>query len=653
MARAPAVAAIVILALAGAGLGTWYALGRTRRAAVHPAEGEAPLAVAGQRSGEVAIPPGVSIDFQEVAEQAGIRFRHFDGRGPMEYIMDTTAPGLAWLDYDGDGLMDLFLVQGGNSVGPQPSPAPTCRLYHNEGDGRFRDVTEALGVAHVGCGQGAGVGDVDNDGDPDLFVTCFGKPNALYRNEGGERFVEVAAEAGLAAPTAGRDGPNWGTSVAFLDFDGDGFLDLFVGNYVEVDPDRYPVCMNSAKTQRLLCPPEQFPPSRCALYRNRGDGTFEDVSARAGIDLPESKALGVVTLDFDDDGRTDIFVANDGVPNFLFRNLGGGKFESVGLSSGCAVNSASHTQAYMGVDAEDLDGDGRPDIYATAFAKQTDTLFRNEGGGLFVDVTPTSGLGPPSWYPLAFGVSFLDVDLDGAPDIFVANGHVNHFIDEDGDPLETFKQRAQLYRNLGKGEFADISDRAGPYFQQGHVGRGVGPCDYDNDGRMDLAIANSGEATALLHNLSKSAHHWIRLELRGTMSNRDAVGAKVTLKLSGGRELVRHRKGGGAYLSAGDPRLLVGLGRATRVEAVEVRWPSGLVQRTGLSGRRRVGLRGGEALAPLAVDTRGTWLDATATASAMACRRDPPPRRRLGGVVAVAPQFPRLLPAAGCREGPG
>ena len=520
------------------------------------------------------MPEGVRIGFEDVAEASGIRFRHFDGRVAARYLMDTTGPGLAWLDYDGDGRLDLFLVQGSSIVGPPPSPPPTSRLYRNEGGGRFLDVTEALGIDLVGCGQGAAVGDVDNDGDPDLFVTFYGRPNAFLRNEGGKRFSEVAAGSGLASPPAGRKGPNWATSAAFLDHDGDGLLDLFVCNYVEVDPDHYPAC-------KTFCSPHEFKPSACSLFRNRGDGTFADVSHEAGVDAPEAKALGVVTLDLDDDGRTDIFVANDEMPNFFFRNLGGGRFESQGIIGGCALNSSGSTQAYMGVDADDLDGDGRPELYATAYARETDTLFRNEGGGQFQDATQWSGIGAPSWYGLGFGTCFLDPDADGALDIFVANGHVDANVDALGDPNNTFRQKAQFYRNTGRGRFRDLSNLAGPYFQLPKVGRGVGPCDFDDDGRMDLAIANSGEPTALLRNVSVTPNHWVRIELRGTKSNRDAVGARVTLKLADGRRLVRHRKGGGSYLSAGDHRLLIGIGPATRVEGVEVRWPSGLEENLG------------------------------------------------------------------------
>ena len=574
MARHPAViAAFALSALGAAGLGAWFLFGATRTATRPSAETREVTSVPGRKA-DPGIPTGVRIDFEDVADSAGVRFRHFDGRVAKQYLMDTTGPGLAWLDYDGDGLWDLFLVQGSAITGPPPSPPPTSKLYHNEGSGLFRDVTDALGVTLVGCGQGAAVGDVDNDGDPDLFVTCYGRPNALYRNEAGVRFVEVAAEAGLASPPVGRKGPNWATSAAFLDYDADGLLDLFICNYVEVDPANYPTC-------KTFCSPHEFQASTCSLYRNRGDGTFADVSREAGVDAPEAKALGVVALDLDEDGRTDIFVANDEMPNFYFRNLGDGRFESQGIVGGCALNSSGSTQAYMGVDADDLDGDGRPDLYATAYARETDTLFRNEGGGLFVDATQGSGIGTPSWYGLGFGTCFLDPDADGALDIFVANGHVDAQVDKLGDPNNTFRQKAQFYRNDGRGRFRDISSRAGAYFQRPRVGRGVCPCDYDNDGRMDLAVANSGEPTALLHNLSVTPHHWIRFELRGTRSHRDAVGAKVTLRLADGRRIVRHRKGGGSYLSAGDPRLLVGIGPATRVDGVEVRWPSGLEQRLG------------------------------------------------------------------------
>jgi hypothetical protein len=531
----------------------------------------------------VAFPPGIHINFVEVTKAAGIDFHHFDGRSEMQYIMDQTGSGLGWLDYDQDGLMDLFLVQGSTFRPPYPQPAPTCKLFKNLGNGRFRDVTQEVGLGHVGCGQGVAVGDIDNDGFPDLFITCFGKPNALYHNvsdgKGGRHFVDITAHAGLAYHPDWQTRANYSTSAAFLDYNNDGRLDLFVCSYVKVDLENYPRCLDR-RGKPDACPPTAFDPTRCILYRNNGNLTFTDVSHEAGIDVPKAKALGVVALDLDDDGLIDIFVANDLMPNFLFHNLGNGRFESIGLISGCGVNLAGYPQAYMGVDAGDLDGDGLPDLYSTAFARETDTLFHNIGRGQFIDATHGSGIGPPSWHPLGFGVCFLDADRDGSLDIVVANGHVSAHVDEDGDPNNTFRQKAQFYLNDGAGHFQHLSSLVGAYFQEPHVGRGLAPCDYDNDGHMDLALNNSGEAAVLLHNESRTPYHWIRLTLRGTRSNRDAVGAKVTLHL-GPRKLVRHRKGGGSYCSAGDPRLLIGLGAATQVDQVEIRWPSGLVQRLG------------------------------------------------------------------------
>jgi enediyne biosynthesis protein E4 len=531
---------------------------------------------------EVELPAGVRIRFTDVTEQAGIRFVHFDGHTDMEYIMETMGSGVGWLDYDQDGLMDLFLVQGSTFVGPASSQ-PTCKLFKNLGGGRFKDVTAETGLAHVGCGQGVAVGNIDNDGYPDLFLTCYGKPNVLYHNvpdgKGGRRFADITASAGLGDHPDWHGRPNWSTSAAFLDYDNDGRLDLFVCSYVAVDLAHYPDCRSSRSGRRFSCQPSRFAPTRCLLYRNNGDGTFTDVSKQAGIDDPGAKALGVIALDLDDDGKIDIFVANDGMPNFLFRNLGGGRFESVGPASGCAVNLAGARQAYMGVDADDLTGGGRPDLFVTAFSQETNSLFRNEGGH-FLDVTQGSGLGPPSWYMLAFGTCFLDADRDGRLDIAVVNGHVSRYIDLEGNPNVTFRQPAQFFLNTGGGRFADLSGQAGDYFRQPHVARGLACCDYDNDGHMDLAITNNGEPAVLLHNESQTPYHWLRLELRGTKSNRDAVGARVTVE-AGGQRLVRHRKGGGSYLSASDPRLLIGLGPATKVDRVEVRWPSGLVQRLG------------------------------------------------------------------------
>jgi hypothetical protein len=524
--------------------------------------------------------------FADVTREAGIDFRQFDGRTVMQYIMDQTAGGgVAWLDYDGDGRMDLLLVQG-MAVHPSRSdPPPTAKLYRNLGGGKFADVTAETGIGHVGYGQGVAVGDVGNDGYPDVVITCYGKPNAFYRNvpdgTGGRRFEDQTTRAGLADHPDGTARENYCTSAAFLDYDNDGRLDLFVCSYVHINKGLadYPVCRDR-KNQPDACDPKLFKPTTCVLYRYLGDGKFTDVSQAAGVAVPGAKSLGVVALDLDDDGRIDIFVANDGMPNFLFRNLGNGRFEDVGLRSGCALNLGGRAQAYMGVDADDLDGDGRPDLFSTAFTRETDTFFKNLGGGRFLDVTPGSGLGPPTFHPLSWGTCFLDADGDGRLDIAVVSGHVSFLVDEDGDPNNTLRQRAQLYLNVGKGRFRDVSAQAGAYFREAHLGRGLAVADYDNDGRPDLAVSNSGEPAVLLHNRSETPHHWVRLDLEGTKSNRDAVGAEVTLRV-GGERIVRHRKGGGSYCSASDPRLLVGVGAATTVPSIEVRWPSGLTQTFG------------------------------------------------------------------------
>jgi hypothetical protein len=510
-----------------------------------------------------ALPSGVRIAFVDVTAAAGIR------AGPS-----VPGSGIGWIDYDQDGLFDLLTVQGSlPQDGSRRSP-PTGKLFKNLGGGKFTEVTRDAGLSAAGAWQGMAIGDIDNDGYPDLFLTRSDGPHVLYRNvphgKGGRRFQDVTTQAGLAEPSAGTSGSLCSTSAAFLDFNGDGYLDLFVCRCTVLEP-------GPAAGRH---PAPRLGPAPCLLYRNNGNGTFTEVSHEAGVDQRPGTAVGVVALDLDDDGHTDLFVTCERTGNILFRNLGNGRFACPGPGCGCAANLAGNRHACRGVDADDLDGDGRPDLFATSAPEETKSVWRNEGDGQFLDITPMTGLGSATWPRSGFGACFLDVDRDGSPDIFVTNGDDRLAAEGVGHGGGVSRQSVQLFLNDGRGHFRDVSAQAGAYFLQGHDGRAVACADYDNDGHMDLALGNVGEPVVLLHNESATPYHWIRLELRGTTNNRDAVGAKVTVH-SGGRRLVRHRKGGG-YLFASDPRVLIGLGAARSVDKVEIRWPApGGVQEVG------------------------------------------------------------------------
>jgi enediyne biosynthesis protein E4 len=524
-----------------------------------------------------------TIRFVDLAKAAGVSFGHIDGHTAMHYFPEVMGAGVAWIDYDQDGYMDLLLIQGGPFPPDEANPHQnsTSRLYRNQGDGTFVDVTEKVGLLHSGYGQGVAVGDYDNDGYPDLCITSFGKCQ-LWHNEadpeGGRRFREVTKEAGVAL-----DG--WCSSCAFGDIHGKGFLDLFVCRYVNIDLKNYPFCGNKDRDPplRFTCGPREFAGTQSVLFRNNGNGTFTNVSTVAGLE-PQGKGLGVVILDLDGDGRSDIFVGNDQMPNFHYRNLGGGKLKSIGVISGVAVNWQGNPMGSMGVEADDLTGHGRPDLFITTFFHQGWTLFRNNGENYFTDLSPKAGMNKASWDKVGWGTCLLDANLDGNLDIFVANGHIYRNAEEmaerneDGSP-QTFEQNAQLFLGYGKGVFLDVSKQAGDYFLRPHVGRGVAMGDYDNDGAMDIAINHCGGEASLLHNETRTPNHWIRLRLEGSRpndpggSNRDAIGARVEVKI-GNRKLVRHVKGGGSYLSSHDPRLLIGLGKDDQVDDVEVRWPN-------------------------------------------------------------------------------
>jgi hypothetical protein len=525
--------------------------------------------------------PGVPW-FEDVTRASGIDFHHFDPATPRHFIQETMGSGLAWIDYNNDGWPDLFCVQDG-PVRPTGSSLPTNKLYRNNGDGTFTDVTEQVGLSRSGYGMGCAVGDYDNDGYDDLVVTYLGGI-VLYHNEpdgkGGRRFVDVTAKAGLTDP-------HWATSCAWGDIDGDGFLDLYVCNYCEVDLDHYPFCGDRQKGLHSSCPPTAFPHTTHRLFRNNGNGTFTDITTRSGIGaVSPAPGLAVIMADLDGDGRIDIYAANDLKPAYLFHNLGGGRFEEVGMLSGSAVGPGAVLIAGMGVEAGDINGTGRPALFVTNFQHKPNVLFLNKGNLVFQEWSNPSGLGAPSLQRLGFGTVFIDADLDGNLDIAVANGHIDRTA-----PIlvgDSFGQQAQFFQGKGDGRFNDVSDQAGAYFRQLLVGRGLAWADYDNDGRPDLAFSHNGGPIALLHNSTITSNNWIRLELvgDGKKSNRNAIGSRVDIEV-GKRRLVRFVNGGGSYLSASDRRILTGLGAADGADRVTVQWPSGRKQEfRHLAGRR-------------------------------------------------------------------
>jgi hypothetical protein len=474
--------------------------------------------------------------------------------------------GVGLLDYDGDGWLDVYAVQGGQFPPPE-NPACGDLLYRNRGDGTFEDVTDQAGLRRVagGYGHGVAVGDYNNDGRPDLFITrwrCY----ALLRNRGDGSFEEVTVQADLGGD---RD---WPTSAAWADLDADGDLDLYVCHYLVFDVKSGRVCTDAKSRINHYCNPRDFTALPDHIFRNDG-GRFVDVTAAAGFVDRDGRGLGVVAADLDDDNRIDLYVANDMSANYLFRNLGDFHFEETAFHAGAAANSGGSFQSGMGIACGDLDGDGRPDLAVTNYYGESTTLFHNQGRGLFADATAAMGLAAPTRQLLGFGIAFLDANNDGRLDLISANGHVSNYM-----PVFPWKMPTQLLTGGPEGRLTDTSARAGDPFGPLHLGRGLAVGDLDNDGRIDAIVQSQNEPFAYLHNQTATSNHWLTLRLEGVRSNRDGVGARVVIDAAGRRQ-TQQRFGGGSYQSSGDPRLHFGLGRAARVEQVEVRWPSGQIDR--------------------------------------------------------------------------
>ena len=504
--------------------------------------------------------------FVDVSDAAGMKFRHHNGAAGRKFLPETMGSGGAFLDADGDGWLDILLV---DSRAWTPGARSRHALYRNNANGTFSDVTAASGLGVNMYGMGVAAADYDNDGRVDVYLTGL-DGNRLFHGAGGGRFVDVTARAGVAAG-------GFSTSAAWLDFDRDGKLDLFVARYVEWSPEKDLHCTLDGKT-KSYCTPESYKGQSGILFRNRGDGTFEDVTRAAGLQDPTAKALGVALLDYDGDGALDLFVANDTQPNRLYRNRGNGTFVDVGTTAGVAFNEAGMARAGMGVDAADIDGSGRPSLIIGNFSNEMMALYVNEGNGLFIDEAPTSTIGRASLLRLTFGCFFFDYDLDGLLDIFAANGHVADDISR-VQPRITYAQPPHLFRQTGRRRFEDVTSQAGRDFTRPMVARGAAYGDYDRDGDLDVLVTVNNGPARLLRNDGAAARA-LRIALRGSTSNRDAIGARITISAAGTRS-TRLVKTGSSYLSQSELPVTFGLGAAQAADAIEIAWPSGNVEKIG------------------------------------------------------------------------
>jgi hypothetical protein len=507
--------------------------------------------------------------FLDVAAQAGITFRHDNASSAEKYLIETMGSGCGWIDYDQNGLLDLYLVNGTATRVYTPQQPTRGALYRNNGDGGFTDVTAKAGVGAEGLfGMGVAVGDYDNDGFPDLLVLGYGRC-ILYHNNGDGTFTDVTARAGV------QNSGLWASSAAWFDYDNDGKLDLIIANYVDWSPERNFYCGDRGPGMRSYCHPDDFHGQPPTLYHNNGDGSFTDVSKSSGVGLKGGNGLGVVTFDYDNDGWQDIFIANDHMPNFLFHNNRDGTFREVGYQAGVAVSADGQFEAGMGTDAADTTRSGRLDLIVGHLDMQLARVYQNMGDQTFEDATLRSKLSYSTYHMSTFGARFMDYDNDGWRDLFLANGHVLDNIERYHADTK-YAEPKMMFRNTGRGIFENVSDQLGPDFQLPRVSRGAAIGDFDNDGDLDILINNCGQAPQLLRNDGGNANHWLEILLIGTKSNRDGVGARV--KVTAG-DLIRYdqRKGGMSYQSAQDPRLHFGLSQRSSVDSIEIVWSSGSV----------------------------------------------------------------------------
>jgi len=510
-------------------------------------------------------PQGDTVTFTDITHEAGLEFRPINGASAQKHIAETMGSGALFFDFDDDGWLDVFLVDGGSLEDATLGARARHRLYRNKGGGRFEDVTQASGIEHRGYGMGACAADYDNDGRVDLFVTNAG-PDQLFHNDGNGAFTEVSRRAGVGSDLLG-------SSCAFADIDNDGDVDLFVANYVDADSSK--VCGDARA--RAYCRPDVYSGVPSAMYRNNADGTFVDVTKASGLDRADGKALGVVFADYDNDGHVDLFVANDLTRNFLYHNEGKGVFKEVGLPAGVALASDGRVRAGMGTDVGDYDGDGLLDLVVTNFESETHSLFRNLGRGLFADATFESGVGPLTLPFLGFGVAFFDHDNDSDLDLAIANGHVldnaNLF-----RSTSRYAQRNLLLRNDGKGRFIEVGRQSGAVWALEKVSRALVTGDIDNDGDLDVLVSNNGQPPDLLRNEgSAGSGRALLVKLRGRTSNREGIGAVVTATV-GARRFLREVRAGSSYLGQNDVRLHFGVAGATMVDRLDIRWPNGQIE---------------------------------------------------------------------------